>query len=104
MLVQNLFQYGGRSTLRNTRQISPIIYLKCSYTIKCNFLRAITSIPVKPNQHVLSSEQKIDRLSIRNQSSSTPPSNSTGPSVTSDKTIPIMSPVFNSSKSSTTEI
>jgi hypothetical protein len=35
----------------------------------------------------------LDEISIRKQSTSTPPSNTTGPSITTDKNVPVLPPV-----------
>ncbi|CAF4826719.1 unnamed protein product [Rotaria sp. Silwood1] len=98
MLVQNLFEYGVRPTLRTTRQISTIIDSKRTYTIvtnaiRYNVLRTISSFPITFYQYNLLNQRKINGLLIRKQSGSTPSSNNNNQSVISEKIVSIKAPV-----------
>ncbi|CAF0824221.1 unnamed protein product [Adineta steineri] len=78
MLSQNLFQYGVRSTLRSSHQISTIF-------IRRNLLCIVPSISVSP--------YKYDLLLLRYQSNTTSSSNNSNQPIVSDKNLPTMPPV-----------
>jgi hypothetical protein len=86
MLIQNLLQYGGRLTLNS-------VHLKRTYTIQCHNLRLISSSLIISKRNDLLLQEKLDEISIRKQSTSTPPPNSTGPSITTDKNVTVIPPV-----------